>query len=49
MRNLDEERLFAAKNEYDLLKRIKHEHIVKVKKFYPTNREIYTIMELIDG
>ena len=49
MRNHDEERLLAAKNEYDLLKRVTHEHVVKVKKFYPTEREIYTVMELIDG
>ena len=49
MRNHDEERLLAAKNEYDLLKKIKHEHVVKVKSFYPTEREIYTVMEYIEG
>jgi serine/threonine protein kinase len=49
MRNHDEERLLAAQNEYDLLKKITHEHVVKVKEFYPTEREIFTVMELIDG
>lgn len=39
----------AAQNEYDLLKKARHPNIVKVKKFYPTDREIYTVMELIEG
>jgi len=49
MRKFDEERLLAAQNEYDLLKKVKHKNIVKVKEFFPTDRELYTVMEYIDG
>jgi serine/threonine protein kinase len=36
MRNLDEERVAAAKNEFDLLKSLKHSNIVKVEEFFVT-------------
>jgi serine/threonine protein kinase len=49
MRNLDEERVNAARNEFDLLKSLKHPHIVKVKEFFVTEKSIYMIMQLIDG
>ena len=49
MRNLDEERQMAAQNEYDILKRLDHENIVKVKKFYITDMETYNVMELVEG
>lgn len=49
MRNNDEERVLAAKNEFDLLESIRHENIVQVKEFFVTPKEIYMIMELIDG
>ena len=49
MRNLDEERVLAAKNEFDLLMNLKHPHIVEVKEFFVTTKQIYMIMELIEG
>jgi serine/threonine protein kinase len=38
MRNLDEERVNAARNEFDMLKNLKHPNIVKVKEFYVTHK-----------
>ena len=49
MRNHDEERILAAKNEFDLLKSLRHSNIVRVKEFFVTSREIYMIMELVVG
>lgn len=49
MRNLDEERVLAAQNEFDLLKSLKHPHIVKVKEFFVTSKQIYMVMELVEG
>jgi serine/threonine protein kinase len=49
MRNNDEERVMAAQNEFDLLESIRHDNIVKVKEFFVTPKEIYMIMELING
>jgi serine/threonine protein kinase len=49
MRNLDEERVMAAKNEFDLLKSLKHPHIVEVKEIFVTNKQIYMVMELVEG
>lgn len=49
MRNLDEERVNAARNEFEMLKNLEHPYIVKVKEFFVTHKQIYMIMELIDG
>lgn len=49
MRNHDEERMLAAKNEYEILEILDHKSIVKVTDFFVTDREIYTVMEYIDG
>jgi serine/threonine protein kinase len=49
MRNLDDERVLAGKNEYELLLRLDHPNIIKVKEFFVTDREIFMIMELIKG
>ena len=49
MRNHDEERILAAKNEFDLLKSLRHPNIVRVKEFFVTVKEIYMVMELVDG
>jgi serine/threonine protein kinase len=49
MRNLDDERVLAGKNEFELLKRLDHPNIIKVKEFFVTEREIFMIMELIKG
>ncbi|CDW82279.1 protein kinase domain containing protein [Stylonychia lemnae] len=49
MRNLDEERVAAAKNEFDLLKSLKHSNIVKVQEFFVTHKQIYMIMERVEG
>lgn len=49
MRNLDEERVNAAKNEFDLLKSLRQSNIVRVKEFFVTHKQIYMIMELVDG
>lgn len=49
MRNLDEERVNAAKNEFDLLKSLRHSNIVRVKEFFVTPKQIYMIMELVKG
>lgn len=49
MRNSDEEKMMAAQNEYNILKHLKHKNIVEVYDFIVTEREIYTIMELVEG
>ena len=49
MRNLDEERVLAAQNEFELLKSLRHPNIVRVKEFFVTVKEIYMVMELING
>jgi serine/threonine protein kinase len=49
MRNLDEERVMAAKNEFSLLEKLNHPHIVNVREFFVTNKQIYMIMEYIEG
>lgn len=49
MRNLDEERVNAAKNEFELLKKLEHPNIVKVKEFFVTHKSIYMVMERIEG
>ena len=49
MRNSDEEKLMAAQNEFNILKNLKHKNIVEVYDFIVTEREIYTIMELVEG
>lgn len=49
LRNLDEERLMIARQEFDLLKTLRHPNIVRVKEFFVTPKEIYMIMELVKG
>jgi serine/threonine protein kinase len=49
LRNLDEERLMIARQEFDLLKSLRHPHIVRVKEFFVTPKEIYMVMELVKG
>lgn len=49
MRNLDEERVNAARNEFDMLKSLRQPHIVSVEEFFVTQKSIYMIMELVDG
>lgn len=49
MRNLDEERVLVAKQEFDLLKGLKHPNIVTVKEFFVTPQELFMVMELVRG
>jgi serine/threonine protein kinase len=49
MKNYDEERVAAAKNEFDLLKSFKHPNIVRVKEIFVTVKDIYMVMELVKG
>jgi serine/threonine protein kinase len=49
MRNDDEEKVLAARNEFQLMKSLRHEGIVKVKEFFITPKDIYMVMELVDG
>lgn len=49
MRNLDEERVNAARNEFDMLSSLRQSNIVRVKEFFVTHKQIYMIMELVDG
>ena len=49
MRNLDEERVLAAENEYNILKRLQHKNIVQTIDFFITDMEIYNVMELVKG
>ena len=49
MRHLDEERLLAAQNEFNILTQLHHKHIVEVKEFIITDMELFTVMELVKG
>jgi serine/threonine protein kinase len=45
MKNYDEERVAAAKNEFDLLKSFKHPNIVRVKEIFVTVKDIYILLK----
>lgn len=51
MRTDDEEKMNAAKSEFNLMKKLNHENIVEVKEIFVENfkHRIYTLMEYIDG
>jgi serine/threonine protein kinase len=51
MRTDDEEKLMAAKHEYEIQKDLKHPNIIEVKDMYfdSIRNTMYTVMELVDG
>lgn len=51
MRTDDEEKMNSAKNEFNIMKKLKHQNIVEVKEIFVDlfKHQIYTLMEFIDG
>lgn len=51
MRADDEEKLQAAKNEYNIQKDLKHSTLIEVKELFldSMRNTSYTVMELIEG
>lgn len=49
MRTDDDEKVIAAKNEFELLLRLSHDNIVKVNEIYVMPNIIYMVMEYIAG
>lgn len=51
MRTDDEEKMNAAKSEFNIMKRLKHDNIVEVKEIFVDTFKcrIYTLMEYIEG
>jgi len=51
MRTDDEEKLMAARHEYEIQKDLKHPNIIEVKDMYfdSIRNTMHTVMEYIDG
>lgn len=49
MRTDDDEKVAAAKMEFELLLKLKHDHIVKVHEIFVTPSIIYMVMEYVEG
>lgn len=50
LKNFDEERVIAAKKEFDLIgNKLKHKNIVKATEMFVGARDIHIVMEFVDN
>lgn len=49
MRTNDDEKILAAKNEFELLKELDHPNIIKVIDFFITKQNLYMVMDKVKG